>query len=393
MFGRLSFLIGSLSVLLVLGVAVGCGDDPTPTPTSAPTATPTATPPPALVIIEGLATPGFDQHIEAMRRIVEDNALFARFRFRQPAWVDTMDKEYVELAKAGVPVMAIQYSTIMQESLLGLTPWLEPDEYQPAPVGVIGMGAMGCLGHATIREDILTVSDFDGKKFNHRIQLPDTGTNTYMRHFELAGVELADEFFRLGNEKQELLDEVYDGTHLPMINATFPFGFAHELMVEKRLYVVDAETELLEALVADQPERYKFMFPFPLYQGDLPDVLGLDYDPIREPVAYCYGGNNPHWVASPDVPEDVMYDLVFAMMDNKEEFRNYLTGDVDAFIAGLPNILETPDEIHPGARRAYEELGVPYGLSATVSSEQERARAHGLEFFITASMQARLDAS
>jgi hypothetical protein len=111
---------------------------------------------------------------------------------------------------------------------------------------------------------------------------------------------------------------------------------------------------------------------------------------VRQPVVYCFGGQNPHWVMSPEVDEEVVHEFVSVLVKNRDEFDRYLTGDVKSVKEGFAQIARPKATFHPGAARAFKELGIDYGLSSLVASEQQRAQAKGQQFYLPDYMQARL---
>jgi TRAP-type uncharacterized transport system substrate-binding protein len=163
-----------------------------------------------------------------------------------------------------------------------------------------------------------------------------------------------------------------------------------QLMTESRYYMVDATTEGIDKLARTRADVFTAIFPQPIYSGDLQKSLGLRYDPVRQPVVYCFGGQNPHWVMSPEADEEVVHEFVSVLVKYREEFDRYMTGDVKAIKEGFPQVARSKDWFHPGAVRAFKEFGLDYGLSSLVPAEQQRARAHGLEFYLPDYMQARL---
>lgn len=154
--------------------------------------------------------------------------------------------------------------------------------------------------------------------------------------------------------------------------------------------MVNVTKEAIDGAVRSKPDVFKSMYPFPLYAGDLSSALGLNYNPVREDVIYCIGGQNPHILAGSEVDEGVIEELVTVIMENAQDFHQYVTGDVDSLIDGLPLVVRPKDAFHPGAQKAYDNLGVAYGVNAMIEIEKARAAAHGQELYIPDYLEDRL---
>ena len=78
--------------------------------------------------------------------------------------------------------------------------------------------------------------------------------------------------------------------------------------------------------------------------------------------------------------EEVAYEIVYQTVKNREDFRRFLSGDIDAIVETLGMTYRPQRDYHPGARRAFEDLGYPYGLEATIEYQKQRAAQHGQDF-------------
>ncbi|MEE8518144.1 MAG: hypothetical protein V3S98_03350, partial [Dehalococcoidia bacterium] len=78
--------------------------------------------------------------------------------------------------------------------------------------------------------------------------------------------------------------------------------------------------------------------------------------------------------------DDVAYEIVYQIVKNREEFRRFLAGDVDAITETLGMTYQPQRNYHPGARAAFEDLNYPYGLEATIERQKQRAADHGVTF-------------
>jgi hypothetical protein len=340
------------------------------------------------VTVDAISNAYFEQESEALRRIVEEYSCFTRIIWQVSANQTDSHKVYVKSAADRPSHPLLMQTTISSPQLAasGIDPNWPDGTYKPVPVGLFAVGQAGCAGIGTVDPAIRNIHDLDGRK----IELRDRPENSSFISNQILGVFSANgittqNFYTRGAEIQELRDGIVDAVTMFWIGPTRPWGYSAQMMQESHnFYAVDLTPEAIQGLVASNPVAWKYTFPLPLYAGTLPDALGLPYDPIQDPVVYCYGGNSPHIVVSPDVEEAVIYDIVSAVIGHREEFRRYLTGDVDAFIDGLARMLYATEDVHPGARRAYEDLGVAYGLPANMEGEKERAAKHGRTFTVPA---------
>ena len=77
------------------------------------------------------------------------------------------------------------------------------------------------------------------------------------------------------------------------------------------------------------------------------------YDWLTEPVATSNGIQS--WNASPDVPEDLIYKIVKAALDNWDEINMAAPSTA---VLDIGDIRYVPGQIHPGALKYYQEKGV-----------------------------------
>ena len=89
--------------------------------------------------------------------------------------------------------------------------------------------------------------------------------------------------------------------------------------------------------------------------------------------------------------DDVAYELVYQIVKNREDFRRFLSGDVDAITETLGMTYRPQVDYHPGARAAFEDLDFPYGLEATIERQKQRAEDQGVAFEVPPSFLELLE--
>ena len=273
----------------------------------------------------------------------------------------------------------------------GRFPIFEASPLPPGLMPVMSNGPLGCSGHITWDEDLMTLADTAGRKVDQ-----DSEPINPVREEILRGVGVLGEanitFLGGGPRTVETLkNKNVDVDIIHMNGATKPIPPHIQILTEEKTYIVDVTKEGIDAAVHANPDLFKSMYPFPLYQGDLRDSLGLNYNPVREPVVYCIGGQNPHILAGTEVDADIIEEFVRVIMENKEDLKQYITGNVGELIEGLPLVVRPKSAFHPGAQAAYDALGVDYGVNAMVAIERERAARHGQELYIPDYLQDRLE--
>ncbi len=67
------------------------------------------------------------------------------------------------------------------------------------------------------------------------------------------------------------------------------------------------------------------------------------------------------WTVYPQMPPEVAYEIVKVMYDNREKFKHYHSAGKNLSKDRLGAFPAAKDRWHPGARRLFEEKGIPYG--------------------------------
>ena len=383
---RLKWLLGAALLATTL-LLVSCGSDPTPTPPP-----PTPTPVPAMeeptptvpmqepVTVNLLATLNFMAEIvEPMRRILEEQGSFVSMT--------------VEDTTGGPAAGWVIFNQIEEAQRKVMIPWtLENDHHLATagfsarfPDGVMGppmvlmkVGPLGCSGVGTLDPDILTFADLDGKTLQG-------GTRPSVRHYDAAvalGIDVNHvEHGTSDVTVRELKNGQIDASYYHMTGHTRPTPLLLQLLQEQdgAFYFVDVKPAI-EAIQEQFPGKWPYMFPVPLFAGELKETWNLATDPIRSDVSHCFGGQNPYFAVSAEMDEDVAYEIVYQTVKNRADFGRFLTGDIDAIVDTLGMTYRPQRDYHPGARAAFEDLGYPYGLEATIEYQKQRAAEHGQEF-------------
>ena len=381
---------------LLIGLLAACSDpEPTATPTprpAIPTPTPEAMPhEPVTLNFQGTART-WGEILEGMNKILEANDSFIeRITIldvnpdnAMRAWADMSAEE-----RKFTLIYGLENNVDVNEA--GLHPIFADSPLPSGLKAVMSNGPLGCSGHGTWDADLLSLADTAGRKVDM-----DSEPIGPVREEIMRGLGMLDSaditFLGAGPRTVETLkNRNVDVDIIHLTGATRPIPPHIQILTEAETYIVDVTTEGIDAAVRSNPDVFKSMYPFPLYEGDLAEALGLSYNPVREPVVYCIGGQNPHILAGEEVDSEIIEELVRVVLENKQDFHQFVTGDVDSLIDGLPLVVRPKSGFHSGAQAAYESLGVAYGVNAMVEIEQQRAQEHGQELYIPDYLEDRLE--
>jgi len=105
------------------------------------------------------------------------------------------------------------------------------------------------------------------------------------------------------------------------------------------------------------------LFPLEVEPGSLQKFMELKYDPSRGETT-THVSYNPGLLASAEVPDDVIYEIVRLGIEHVEVFEDF---HVAGYLMKRMGYTAAPKELlHPGAIRAYEEAGWDYAGVAKV---------------------------
>lgn len=333
---------------------------------------------------------------EAMRRIVRDESEYLTLEILD---VVGHQRQYIDMSQEQRNrAFHIGYENTEDLWAAGLSEGVGPDEYNDAgrPMVVMSFGPLGCSGHGTWDENLMTIHDAAGRTFD-----TDDPRNWIRLHaLEAAGlltqldppqgdVEVTTRG-SYGRTEVDIAQRTVDVDVFHMTGFNRPVPNIIQLMTESRAYMVDVTPEVIDEVRLKYDDIYNTLLPFPLYREDIQQTLNLNYDPVRQERVYCFGGQNPHFVISPDAPEEYVYELVSTILANRDEFDRYVTGDVEALKEGIPLGLRPQSWFHPGAVRAFEEAGLNFGLPASIEFEKERAASWGQDYYVPEYVERQL---
>ncbi|MBD3624890.1 MAG: TAXI family TRAP transporter solute-binding subunit, partial [Rhodobacteraceae bacterium] len=190
---------------------------------------------------------------------------------------------------------------------------------------------------------IESFEDLKGKRVN--IGNPGSGQRATMEVvMEAFGMGMDD--FALATEYKgsEMAQQICDNNIDAMIYTIgHPAAAIKEATTSCDVKLVDVAGEPIEKLVADNPYYRVATIPAGMYDGTDVDVTTF--------------GVGATFVTSEDVPEDVAYVVAKAVMSNLDDFRGLHPAFANLEAAEMVNDgLSAP--LHPGAEKAYKELGL-----------------------------------
>jgi TRAP transporter TAXI family solute receptor len=122
-----------------------------------------------------------------------------------------------------------------------------------------------------------------------------------------------------------------------------PSGSIQEATTACDSVLVNVTGDAVDQLVADNPFYRTATIPGGMYRGNDEDTMTF--------------GVGATFVTSADVPDDVVYEIVRAVMENIDQFRSLHPAFANLDPAEMANDgLSAP--LHPGAERYYREAGL-----------------------------------
>ncbi len=379
--------LGGLSIIafVVAIVAAACGgDDPTATPIVVEkevqvvvTATPTSLPPTATPIDPATVTANF-LLIEAGSRAFFIEAMREMFDLETNGRITLTPQD-------GQPEDAIDYiinnpdkydqvifRTADEHAILwdlGI-PSARSAAVVPRPMALWTIYPTACATIFTLDPNIKTIHDLAGKRVN-------TGRPAYQwdhigrELFKAAGITL-DVVTSTGKQSHEVLqDREVDAISYGFLFADSKTASINPVMhnvaqITGSMYTVDFTEELIDDIAVANPvwaER-GLMQPVKYLQGGLRTAARVEYD-ISRTDGYCANGTSQLYLISPNVPEEVVYQMTKAMINQRHLGDEYFPFMSANWKERLGQSWAKQELYHPGARRAYEELGIEYGLEGT----------------------------
>jgi TRAP-type uncharacterized transport system substrate-binding protein len=240
----------------------------------------------------------------------------------------------------------------------------------PRPMALWTIYPTACATIFTLDPEIKTVHDLAGKRVN-------TGRPAYQwdyigrELFKAAGLTL-DVVTSTGKKSNEVLqDREVDAISYGFLFADSKTASINPVMhnvaqVTGSLHTVDFTEELINDVAAANPvwaER-GLMQPVKYLKGGIRTAANVEYD-INRTDGYCANGTSQLYLTSPNVSEEVVYQMTKSMIDYRDLGDEYFPFMSANWKERLGQSWAKQELYHPGARRAYEEAGVEYGLEGT----------------------------
>ncbi len=362
--------------LVALLVAACGGDDPTPTPTTAAaaaTATPTSGPqlgdePYELTIwVGGQGSSSYALGV-GTGEIVNKNHPWVRVRAIEQTGPEGMLTYESQPDRRPFTLLSGNQNDIGVYKA-GLSPLSGPIE---PPLVLFNYAPNSSVGVVCADPDIKDVTDLAGKK----VALGVPGSSLYILTEALAraaGVWDEIDIQVIASSTQQraaYVDGRIDCTTIGIIDQ-WTTSSAAEPMQTRGAYLHNQGSDELFALARQQSQIP--MVPNVVCPGAFREALNLDYDPVAEPVNYV--AFTPGYMAAPQVPEEVVYQLMRTIYDHRFEYKDFHRNGV--FLEDqMANMVVGKEFFHPGAVRVYEEEGIEYGVEGH-EAQQAIARAAG----------------
>jgi len=126
------------------------------------------------------------------------------------------------------------------------------------------------------------------------------------------------------------------------------------------VYLVDVPADCIDAA---REKSGLNLFPLDVEAGSLQEFMELKYDPSRGQTT-THVSYNPGLLASAEVPDDVIYEIVRLAIEHVAVFEDFHA--VGYLMQRMGYTAAPKDLVHPGAIRAYEEAGWGYSGVAKV---------------------------
>ena len=376
--------LGLVAAFALLIVAAACGsDDPTPTPVVVvvtatptdvpPTATPTATVDPSTLTADlRIMRTGF--FVEALREML-DRGTNGRIDFTPEETLNTNDAiDFIRNRPDEHP--RTLYSLTEEEVLLwnegGISGINGRPTYDPQPQFVVSQYPAACMNIMTLDPDIKTVADLEGKRMHLGSGVGGSAAWLVNMRMVLDAAGISGKMTTLVGGKSALTalqDREVDAITYGFLFADSPFASAsptaHTLaQLTGTMHTVDIPSDVIQA-VRENPANKAWVDAGTLnevlvYPGYANIAFGVDYDivPVQQS---CLSGNGVHFGTSPDADEETIYQIVRAIVENRDVGNDYFSFMMPMWGERLAHIWTPQENFHPGAIRAYEEAGVSYG--------------------------------
>ena len=387
-------------------IAAACGSDPTATPTPAPTATPTEAamapdegdgemmpeddeiPTAHFRFLAGQST--YAPFIEGWREMV-DRGTDGRITFTPQDATEQEAMDFIQRNRQEYDADGVEGTGLIfrlnedhvplwdTAEDLGLTPQQAVEQNMnftgglvvtPRPQNLWMSFPAACMNWYTLDPEIRSVRDFEGK----RVLMGSPGNTVLpvaILLTEAAGIRGT--FTEvIGGAKpgtEMLADRDVDVTGNGIIFAGHPLASATSAVnqvatLTGSLFNVDTPLDVIEAARSANPAwtQNGLLPPVKLHRGDLSRAAKVNYDMVRAEEEWCTGSITVNFMTSPYADEAAMYHIARSVVENIDLADDYFPFISLTWKERFAHTWNPQSSFHPGARRAYEEAGVTYGI-------------------------------
>ena len=269
-------------------------------------------------------------------------------------------EQYVDYANASPEKRKLMILTMSHlEPALGATGQLPWDKAVPPMKALMTFAPNSAVALFTHDPSIKTIADLAGKKVD--IGLPGSYVyNAQAALLKAAGIAekvQALPSVSISQGWQRLGDKVVDVTGAGIIDMRLLPPGPSDFTKRNKVYMVHVPPALFEKA----REMGTPLFPLPVTKGAFKESYQLDYDVARESAGTLAPAFTPGFWVSADMPEQVAYEIVKIALKNIDQFgKDHALGKLLKDQIGHMTVAR--ESFHPGARRAYEEMGFSYGL-------------------------------
>jgi len=405
-------------VALMAMVVAACGSDPTPTPqpaapAPAAAAEPEPEPEPSDAIpsasfrvlagqssyapfIEGWRemvdvgtggkisfTPQDATEQETMDFVLRNRSEYTANGVEKPGMIFRLNEDHVPLWDTAAELGLSPKEAI--EANMNFTGGLEID---PRPMNLWMSFPAACMNWYTLDPEIKSIHDFEGKK----VYMGSPGNTVYpvaVLLAEAAGIRgKFDEIIGGAKPGQDYLaDRDVDVAGSGIIFAGHPLASATSAynqiaQLTGSLFQVDSDLDVIKKAQANNPAWVAngLLPEVKLYRGDMSRAAKVDYDMVRAEEEWCTGSITVNFQTGPDSDENAIYHIGRSIVENIDLSDDYFPFISQTWKERFAHTWNPQSSFHPGIRRAYDEMGVTYGIEGI----REWEAAFDREAFIAA---------
>ena len=189
------------------------------------------------------------------------------------------------------------------------------------------------------RSDLNTLRDMEGKRV--LLQSPGASVDAILKaSFDALGIKTAENVYVGPVPAIDMLKEGRLDVHA-VSSPAIPSSYYVELQLTTDIKILGVEDDDFKKILEKYPYFNKAVIPAGSYKGQTKDVQTFTLSNF--------------FIVDKDLPEDMVYKLVKAVFENREEFAK-----ADSFGSSVTpeNALRVAIPLHPGAIRYYKEIGL-----------------------------------